>query len=85
MFTSFQLYTIEGPFVPIYLFFFVPTLHHRFVPIHLFFFVPTLHHRFHPSFPSIAADLLAHGDSDELHGYIGDMDKAAATSLSFSV
>ncbi|KAL8189294.1 hypothetical protein R6Q57_028860 [Mikania cordata] len=30
-----------------------------------------------------AADLLGHGRSDGLHGYIGDMDKAAATSLSY--
>ncbi|KAL7597686.1 caffeoylshikimate esterase [Lactuca sativa] len=32
-----------------------------------------------------AADLLGHGRSDGLHGYIGDMDKAAATSLSYFV
>ncbi|KAI3525103.1 hypothetical protein L1887_03775 [Cichorium endivia] len=32
-----------------------------------------------------AADLLGHGLSDGLHGYIGDMDKAAATSLSYFV
>ncbi|KAK9078283.1 hypothetical protein SSX86_002340 [Deinandra increscens subsp. villosa] len=30
-----------------------------------------------------AADLLGHGRSDGIHGYIGDMDKAAATSLSY--
>ncbi|KAD6794567.1 hypothetical protein E3N88_05463 [Mikania micrantha] len=30
-----------------------------------------------------AADLLGHGRSDGLHGYIGDMDKAASTSLSY--
>ncbi|CAI9286411.1 unnamed protein product [Lactuca saligna] len=30
-----------------------------------------------------AADLLGHGRSDGLHGYIGDMDKVAATSLSY--
>lgn len=30
-----------------------------------------------------AADLLGHGRSDGLHGYLGDMDKVAATSLSF--
>ncbi|KAI3803439.1 hypothetical protein L1987_31590 [Smallanthus sonchifolius] len=30
-----------------------------------------------------AADLVGHGRSDGLHGYIGDMDKAAATSLSY--
>lgn len=30
-----------------------------------------------------AADLIGHGRSEGLHGYIGDMDKAAATSLSF--
>ncbi|XP_076929679.1 caffeoylshikimate esterase-like [Bidens hawaiensis] len=32
-----------------------------------------------------SADLLGHGRSDGLHGYIGDMDKAAATSLSYFV
>ncbi|KAJ0530516.1 putative 2-acylglycerol O-acyltransferase [Helianthus annuus] len=32
-----------------------------------------------------AADLIGHGRSDGLHGYIGDMDKAAATSLSYFV
>nr|GEZ30984.1 caffeoylshikimate esterase-like [Tanacetum cinerariifolium] len=32
-----------------------------------------------------AADLIGHGRSDGLHGYIGDMDKAAATSLSYYV
>lgn len=32
-----------------------------------------------------AADLIGHGGSDGLHGYIGDMDKAAATSLSYFV
>ncbi|KAJ0865545.1 putative 2-acylglycerol O-acyltransferase [Helianthus annuus] len=32
-----------------------------------------------------AADLLGHGRSDGLQGYIGDMDKAAATSLSYFV
>ncbi|KAF5808102.1 putative 2-acylglycerol O-acyltransferase [Helianthus annuus] len=30
-----------------------------------------------------AADLLGHGRSDGLHGYLGDMDKVAATSLSY--
>ncbi|KAK1416812.1 hypothetical protein QVD17_25929 [Tagetes erecta] len=30
-----------------------------------------------------AADLIGHGRSDGLHGYIGDMDKAAATALSY--
>ncbi|KAI7756875.1 hypothetical protein M8C21_000308 [Ambrosia artemisiifolia] len=30
-----------------------------------------------------AADLIGHGRSDGLHGYIGDMDKAAATSLCY--
>ncbi|GJW07543.1 caffeoylshikimate esterase-like protein [Tanacetum coccineum] len=30
-----------------------------------------------------AADLIGHGRSDGLHGYIGDMEKAAATSLSY--
>ncbi|XP_076893809.1 caffeoylshikimate esterase-like [Bidens hawaiensis] len=30
-----------------------------------------------------AADLIGHGRSDGLHGYIGDMDKTAATSLSY--
>lgn len=30
-----------------------------------------------------AADLLGHGRSDGIRGYIGDMDKAAAASLSF--
>jgi caffeoylshikimate esterase len=30
-----------------------------------------------------AADLLGHGRSDGLHGYLGDFDKAAATSLCF--
>ncbi|PWA95616.1 serine aminopeptidase, S33, Alpha/Beta hydrolase fold protein [Artemisia annua] len=30
-----------------------------------------------------AADLIGHGRSEGLHGYIGDMDKAAATSLSY--
>nr|XP_043623192.1 caffeoylshikimate esterase-like [Erigeron canadensis] len=32
-----------------------------------------------------AADLIGHGSSEGLHGYIGDMDKAAATSLSYFV
>ncbi|XP_071716033.1 caffeoylshikimate esterase-like [Rutidosis leptorrhynchoides] len=32
-----------------------------------------------------AADLIGHGRSDGLHGYIGDMDKAAATSLSYFI
>ncbi|KAI3712046.1 hypothetical protein L1987_70595 [Smallanthus sonchifolius] len=32
-----------------------------------------------------AADLIGHGRSEGLHGYIGDMDKAAATSLSYFV
>ncbi|XP_071716527.1 caffeoylshikimate esterase-like [Rutidosis leptorrhynchoides] len=32
-----------------------------------------------------AADLIGHGLSDGLHGYIGDMDKAAATSLSYFI
>ncbi|KAL8252348.1 hypothetical protein R6Q59_036041 [Mikania micrantha] len=32
-----------------------------------------------------AADLLGHGRSDGLHGYLGDMDKVAATSLSYFV
>ncbi|PWA67753.1 hypothetical protein CTI12_AA315120 [Artemisia annua] len=32
-----------------------------------------------------AADLIGHGRSDGLRGYIGDMDKAAATSLSYFV
>nr|XP_043623190.1 caffeoylshikimate esterase-like [Erigeron canadensis] len=32
-----------------------------------------------------AADLIGHGRTDGLHGYIGDMDKAAATSLSFFI
>ncbi|PWA67752.1 serine aminopeptidase, S33, Alpha/Beta hydrolase fold protein [Artemisia annua] len=32
-----------------------------------------------------AADLIGHGRSDGLHGYIGDMEKAAATSLSYFV
>ncbi|KAL4559948.1 hypothetical protein LXL04_032094 [Taraxacum kok-saghyz] len=30
-----------------------------------------------------AADLLGHGRSDGIHGYLGDMDKVAATSLSY--
>ncbi|KAJ0586572.1 putative 2-acylglycerol O-acyltransferase [Helianthus annuus] len=30
-----------------------------------------------------AADLLGHGRSDGLHGYLGDMDKVAAASLSY--
>nr|GEV04882.1 caffeoylshikimate esterase-like [Tanacetum cinerariifolium] len=30
-----------------------------------------------------AADLLGHGRSDGLHGYLGDMDKVAATSLTY--
>lgn len=30
-----------------------------------------------------AADLLGHGRSDGIRGYIGDMDKAAAASLSY--
>lgn len=32
-----------------------------------------------------AADLLGHGRSDGLHGYLGDMEKVAAASLSFFV
>ncbi|XP_021989259.1 caffeoylshikimate esterase [Helianthus annuus] len=32
-----------------------------------------------------AADLIGHGRSDGIHGYIGDMDKAAATSLLYFV
>lgn len=32
-----------------------------------------------------AADLLGHGRSEGLHGYLGDMEKVAATSLSFFV
>nr|XP_043623191.1 caffeoylshikimate esterase-like [Erigeron canadensis] len=32
-----------------------------------------------------AADLIGHGRSDGIRGYIGDMDKAAATSLSYFV
>ncbi|KAK1414292.1 hypothetical protein QVD17_30036 [Tagetes erecta] len=32
-----------------------------------------------------AADLIGHGRSDGLHGYIGDMDEAAAASLSYFV
>ena len=32
-----------------------------------------------------AADLLGHGRSEGLHGYLGDVDKAAAASLSYFV
>lgn len=32
-----------------------------------------------------AADLLGHGRSEGLHGYLGDVDKVAATSLSYFV
>lgn len=32
-----------------------------------------------------AADLIGHGRSEGLHGYIGDMDQAAATSLAYFV
>ncbi|GJZ33544.1 caffeoylshikimate esterase-like protein [Tanacetum coccineum] len=32
-----------------------------------------------------AADLIGHGDSDGVRGYMGDMNKAAATSLSYFV